>query len=586
MKQRTYIRFLVLVLALVLLMLPVSAEEENVVIVLDPGHGGTWDPGTVSKYDGVEVVESELNLKIARYCREYLEYHYENVQVLLTRETDVEMDLKDRLDFAEEAGADYLLSIHINANTGYAQGALAIVPRGRYRPEQAAASKTTAEAILAELEQVGMVNLGTEVRLSDEWYYPDGTWADYFAIVRGGVYRDIPSIIMEHGFLDNEDDYRNFLSSDEQLAALGRADALGLAKTLGLKERRHTSAERGDTPFVDVLEGEWYYDAVTYVWEQGLMKGISDSHFAPLNPATRAMAVTLLYRMEGEELAPENCTFADVEPGSWYHAPVEWAYETGITNGVGGTEFAPGRNVTREQFVTFLHRYAGEPEAEMLPEQFSDWETVNDFARNAVAWAVEKGILKGHLDGTIQPQRELSRSELAALIQRFHVWKIYESGETELEWTLNCTEKMLYPGESFELRLTNQFGMEAQVECVADCEGVVEIDGSTITALSQGCVLLSCEWDGEWYSCFVEVLPEPIVWTISHEDVTIKVGERFYLKLRGSNGETAQVEWTASKNDIVSIDGNQITGKAKGTVTVSCEHDGQHFECIVRVKRA
>lgn len=342
MKKRNAFRLLALILALTMaLAVPVAAEEEAVVIVLDPGHGGI-DTGTEAKYDGVTVCESELNWKIADHCRDYLEEHYGNVQVLLTREEDVKVSLEERIDFAVECGADYLLSIHLNSDEGYANGALALVPRGRYRPEQAEASIATAEAILEHLEELGLTNRGTSYSTNTD-RYPDGSYKDYFAIVRGGVQNNIPAIILEHAFLDNEGDYRNFLSTEEQLAALGRADALGLAETLGLEERRRpSSAELGDTPFTDVLEGDWFYDDVTYVWELGLMQGISDSEFGPALRANRAMVVTLLYRLDGAELFPEASSFADVAPGSWYHAPVEWALENGITTGVSETEFAPG----------------------------------------------------------------------------------------------------------------------------------------------------------------------------------------------------------------------------------------------------
>lgn len=581
MRKTIYIRLLALLLA-AMLILPAAAAEEAVVIVLDPGHGGL-DSGTAMEYDGVEVLESELNLKIALACRDYLEAHYENVRVVMTRQEDVKVSLDERLAIAEEAGADYLLSIHINSDQGLVRGALALVPRGKYRPEQAAASTVTAEAILEELAALGMENLGTVVQLGDG-RYPDGSRSDAFAIIRGGVRRNIPSIILEHGFLDNEDDYRDFLSTDAQLAALGQADALGLARTLGLTEKGQAAEAPEELPFTDVREGDWYYDAVAYVWTRGLMQGISETEFAPGGSANRAMVVTLLYRMEGAELEPEESTFTDVLPGSWYHAPVEWAFEQGITTGISETEFAPGRNVTREQFVTFLHRWAGQPEPEALPEQIPDWESVSGYARNAMAWALEAGILTGYTDGTIGPLGELNRAELAVMMQRVHLWKLLESGELEYEWTAEPREKTLYPGESFELFLTNQFGTRAEPVWSADCEGIVSIDGSTVTALCEGSVLLQCEWEGIYYDCAVEVLPEAVTWTISHEDVTLRRGESFRLRLRSSNGETAQVEWTPSKSGIVSIDGNQITGKAKGTVTVSCEHEGALYQCVVRVK--
>ena len=248
MKKRTYLRILALVMAAVLLLaVPVAADEEDVVIVLDPGHGGL-DSGITVKYDGAEVCESHLALKIAEYCRDYLLEHYENVQVYLTREEDKKVTLDERVAFTAAHEADYMLSIHINADEGYARGALALVPRGKYHPEQAVASKQTAEAILKHLEALGMINRGTAVQLGTD-RYPDGTYVDAFAVIRGCVRKNIPGIIMEHGFLDNEKDYREFLSTEEQLAALGKADALGLAETLGLRERRRPSAaELGDAP--------------------------------------------------------------------------------------------------------------------------------------------------------------------------------------------------------------------------------------------------------------------------------------------------------------------------------------------------
>ena len=146
------------------------------------------------------------------------------------------------------------------------------------------------------------------------------------------------------------------------------------------------------------------------------------------------------------------------------------------------------------------------------------------------------------------------------------------------------TEAELFVGESFELTLVNQYGQTAAPEWVADCEGVVEMGGSTVTAVGEGTALLSCEWDGQIFDCLVTVTEKVVTWKLSHTDVTIKPGESFYLKLRSSEGETASVTWKASKSGFVSISGNKITGKAVGTVTVSCEYAGQTWKCIVRVK--
>ena len=582
MRERKGIRLLALILALVMLpVIPVAAEED-VVIVLDPGHGGI-DSGAVMEYDGEGIWESTLNLEIAGYCRDYLEENYENVQVYLTRETDEKVTLDERVDFAETMGADYMLSIHINSVDGRSRGALAIVPRGRYQPEQGAASKRTAEAILLRLEALGMRNRGTTYQLGDD-LYPDGTNVDSFAVIRGCVRRNIPCIIMEHGFLDNEKDYREFLSTPEQLRALGEADALGLAETLGLEFKGPpSSAELGDTPFEDVLEGGWFYDAVTYVWNEGLMNGLSDTEFGPAMTANRAMVVTLLYRLDGAEASPEDSSFTDVEPGSWYHAPVEWALENGITTGISETEFAPGRNVIREQFVTFLYRYAGASEPETMPEHFADWDSVSGYARAAVAWAVEIGLMTGYEDGTVKPLRELNRAELAVLMHRFHLWLLHDRGELTYEWTQSVTEAQLYVGESFELTLTNQYGDQADAVWSADCEGVVQIEGTTVTAVGEGAALLSCEHDGQLFDCYVEVTEEVITWSISHTEAAIHVGESFELTLTNQHGEQADVIWSADCEGVVQIEGATVTAVGEGTAVLSCEYDGQLFECHVEV---
>ena len=577
MKKKILCRLVALVLLFVLAV-PAAASEDEVVIVLDPGHGG-YSSGTTAVYDGVEVWESHLTLKIALACRDYLEENYENVRVYMTREGDTDIDLDERVEFAAEKNADYLLSIHINSDKGVAAGALALVPRGKYRPEQAKVSTAVAEAILLELEALGMRNRGTVVQLGTGTY-PDGSTTDYYSIVRDCVRANIPGIIMEHGFLDYPDDYYSFLSTDEKLAAQGRADALGLAKVLGLQEK----GPEWTLPFGDVLPGFWYSDAVCYVWEQGLMQGLSDTEFGLTMTANRAMVVTMLYRLDGAQTEYQQWSFEDVSPDAWYHGPVEWARENGITTGISDFRFGPEQNVNREQFVTFLYRYAGEPLPEAEAAWFADWDSVSEYARDAVSWAVEAGLLTGYENGTVAPLRELNRAELAVLIQRFHLWLLHDRGELVYEWSLSDTQRELAPGEQFELTLVNQFGQKAEPEWVADCEGVVQIDGGTITAVGEGTALVSCEWDGEYFDCLVEVVDRDESWAISHTDVTISVGESFRLRVRNSAGETADVDWSASKSGYVTISGNQITGQAKGTVTVSCEFEGRTFSCIVRVK--
>ena len=111
-------------------------------------------------------------------------------------------------------------------------------------------------------------------------------------------------------------------------------------------------------PFTDVAESDWFYDAVRYAYENGLMGGIGDNLFAPNHPTTRAQLVTILYRLEGEPAVTGQGPFTDVEADTWYTDAVTWAAEEGVVNGVSATQFAPGNNITREQLATILFRYA------------------------------------------------------------------------------------------------------------------------------------------------------------------------------------------------------------------------------------
>ena len=111
-------------------------------------------------------------------------------------------------------------------------------------------------------------------------------------------------------------------------------------------------------PFTDVKEGDWFHDAVRYVYDNGLMDGVGDGQFAPNATTNRAMVVTILYRLAGEPDVSGDVAFTDVEPGLWYTDAVLWAAQKGIVNGISETEFSPSGDLTREQLATVLYRYA------------------------------------------------------------------------------------------------------------------------------------------------------------------------------------------------------------------------------------
>ena len=183
-----------------------------------------------------------------------------------------------------------------------------------------------------------------------------------------------------------------------------------------------TEAPVGE-PFLDVNEGDWFYDAVAYAYENGLMDGVGGNRFAPNSATTRAQLVTILYRMEGQPAVSGDLPFTDVESGTWYTDAILWAAQNGIVNGVNDTEFAPGNDLTREQLVTILYRYAESKGYDVSASAdlagYPDGEEIQAYAREAMAWAVAENIIRGMEDDTLKPAGNASRAQIATILMRF-----------------------------------------------------------------------------------------------------------------------------------------------------------------------
>ena len=176
-------------------------------------------------------------------------------------------------------------------------------------------------------------------------------------------------------------------------------------------------------PFHDVAEGDWFYDAVRYAYENSLMDGVGDNLFAPNSQTTRAQLVTILHRLAGEPEPGGDSGFADVETGTWYTDAVAWAAQNGIVNGVSDTEFAPGDNITREQLAVILYRYAAYQGYDVSQRAdlsgFGDAESISGYAQEALSWAHAQGLVLGFEDGSLRPQGTASRAQIAAVLMRF-----------------------------------------------------------------------------------------------------------------------------------------------------------------------
>ncbi len=173
--------------------------------------------------------------------------------------------------------------------------------------------------------------------------------------------------------------------------------------------------------FEDVKDGDWFAAAVDFAASHELFQGVGDGLFAPKSQMTRAMLVTVLYRLSDEPAAAGGTSFDDVVPGSWYADAVAWASAEGIVLG-NGEGFAPNDNITREQIATILYRYMkylGEDvSAKGDVSSFSDGGEVSAWAKDAMAWAVKVGLFQGNADGTLNPGGEATRAEVATLMER------------------------------------------------------------------------------------------------------------------------------------------------------------------------
>ena len=176
-------------------------------------------------------------------------------------------------------------------------------------------------------------------------------------------------------------------------------------------------------PFTDVNEGDWFHDAVRYVYDNGLMDGVGDGQFAPNATTNRAMVVTILYRLAGEPAVSGDAAFTDVADGLWYTDAVLWAAQKGIVNGISATEFAPAGDLTREQLATVLYRYAEsmgyDVSAQADLSGFPDAGDIQDYATEALSWAVAEGLLQGFEDDSLQPGGTATRAQIAAILMRF-----------------------------------------------------------------------------------------------------------------------------------------------------------------------
>lgn len=251
-------------------------KKDDYIVVLDPGHGtidtNGYDSGADHTFsDGTKFVEADITMKIANYLKQELA-KYPQITVYMTHDTvgankAIKMTLNERVAFAANKHADLLVSLHLNSfDKETAHGAEVLVPKtGRYNTEVAENAQKAANNILKRLTSLGLYDRGLVEKDSSDYHYPDGSTADYYAIVREGLKASIPSIIVEHAFLSGKDD-KKYLNSEAAIKNLAKADAYGIAQYFGI--------ETGGETYEPVPEpkGEWKKSGNSWYYYIGAVK--------------------------------------------------------------------------------------------------------------------------------------------------------------------------------------------------------------------------------------------------------------------------------------------------------------------------
>ena len=176
--------------------------------------------------------------------------------------------------------------------------------------------------------------------------------------------------------------------------------------------------------FSDIKETDWFYKSVMFVYENGLMTGTSADAFDPNSNATRAQLAVIFYRMEGSPKVEGKNSFGDVEQG-WYYDAVTWAEQSGLMNGYENGKFGSGDAITREQLVAIFYRYAQykgyDVAATRSIDLFTDKDKVSEWAKQPLIWAVSSGIVNGTGDNLLSPQETANRAQIVAMLHRFRV---------------------------------------------------------------------------------------------------------------------------------------------------------------------
>lgn len=207
---------------------------------------------------------------------------------------------------------------------------------------------------------------------------------------------------------------------DEYTVKMGANDAKLYVEFMDKDDIRLT-----ELPFRDVSKRDWYYDDVVYVYRKGYMDGMSSTRFGGELNTTRGQIVTILWRLTGEPRATKRNPFTDVSSSQYYYDAISWAYDAGVVDGFDARTFKPDQNVTREQLAAILYRYAKymnlSTSGSAYLAKYRDADKIANWAYDAMAWANYRGLINGTSATRIDPKGYATRAQIAAILHRFAV---------------------------------------------------------------------------------------------------------------------------------------------------------------------
>ena len=386
--------------------------------------GGAWIGGGVTNYDLIELTQSQVDYKVI--ARGWMDLANPNAGY-----TSASAARTDMVELGDGAYYDYTLYLQPTVYTVEEGHHLALVifpydPNQAYYDEPYSITIDTS-ASYAEIPANGTDDYcivshsaeeGGSVSAQDGSIVSSGSEVTLTAQADSGYH--FTSWLVNGKYAGNQNPAQFTITADTDIMACFAKNSSGGSSS---GSNPVTPPEETTPTFGDVDEDDWFAQAVSYVADEGLMQGTGEDTFSPDATTTRGMIVTILYQLEGKP-AVSGASFSDVSSGDYYADAVAWAAQLGLVSGYGNGQFGPNDAITREQTAAILYAYAQykgwvEDQGDATLEGFQDQAQVSDYAVEALAWAVDAGLISGTSQDTLSPAGSATRAQAAVMLMHF-----------------------------------------------------------------------------------------------------------------------------------------------------------------------